>query len=87
MFFQSRSIRCYTPCSRVTGFTKNKNICDYDDIKNLYNLRSEMVHGRIEANPDSKENLNQLAKLEGIVVEVLGKMLLRQIYRLYGAVV
>jgi len=46
-----------------------------------------MVHGRIEANPDSKENLNQLAKLEGIVVEVLGKMLLRQIYRLYGAVV
>jgi len=51
--------------NRVNGTTK-------EDVGALYDLRSEMTHGRIEISDDPKENLQLLAELQHLLYNCLG---------------
>jgi len=72
-----------TICSRVTSFLADESICKYEDLEKLYNLRSAMVHDRMEVRPDPEENLNFLALLETVVTNVFRKFLTERIYQNY----
>lgn len=62
-----------------------------DQIKSIYKIRSDMVHGRIpytaaEDITRRKENLSRLAKLEGLVLACMERILEKKIYLKYKTV-
>jgi hypothetical protein len=78
-----------TICSRVSALLDSKPRCEYDNIKKLYDLRSEMVHGRIGANLDDvpeqdREKLEILHELEYVATECMKKILDDKIYLIYS---
>ena len=75
-----------TICSRVSKFLECKSRCEYKDIENLYNIRSEIIHGKIEANDNPRDNLTELHDLECVVTECMKKILDQKIYLIYGNV-
>jgi hypothetical protein len=60
----------------VNGTTK-------DDVGALYNLRSEMTHGRIVISDDPKNNLQLLAKLQQLLYSCLDIILDRKLFEHY----
>lgn len=72
-----------TICTRISNFLSPLPCCEYSDVEELYNIRSKMVHGRLEVGDDPDENLVKLHKLEYIVIECFKKMLNEEVYRIY----
>lgn len=73
-----------TICTRVNNYIKDPKIVTYQSVENLYNLRSDMVHGRIiTSNRSSSYNLVELKKLEDLAIHIISKMLLSQDYNYY----
>ena len=75
-----------TICSRVSSFLDNKTRCNCQDMNELYDLRSKIVHGRVAVKDEIKGQLPTLHELEYIVTECMKKMLDEKIYMLYGDV-
>jgi len=75
-----------TICSRVSKFLNSKEKCEYKDIYELYDLPSDMVHGRIVINDEPEQNLKQLHRLEYVVKECMKKMLTDKVYKIYDNV-
>lgn len=71
-----------TICKRVSCFLGSQARCGYSDIERLYNIRSELVHGRRKA-ADSDENLADTHELEFVVTECMKKVLAERIYLKY----
>ena len=69
-----------TICTRVSSILKSKPECKYDDIYQLYNIRSRIVHGDIEAKEEPTENLKRLQHLQYVVLECIKKLLNENIY-------
>ncbi len=73
-------------CSRVSKFLDNRLGYKYEDINELYALRSKIVHGRFKVEDEIKGQLNTLYKLQYVLVECMKKMLDKEIYRIYSDV-
>ena len=71
-----------TICKRVSGFLGSQPRCTYSDIERLYNIRSELVHGRRKA-ADSSDNLADTHELEFVVTECMKKVLADRTYLKY----
>lgn len=52
---------------RVSSLLGNRPRCTEADIKKLYQLRSDMTHGRVVVDDDAGKNLEQLGHLEFVV--------------------
>ena len=72
-----------TICSRVSKFLDCKPGYEYKDIKELYDLRSKIVHGKVIAEDEIKGQLNTLYKLQYVLVECMKKMLDEELYLIY----
>lgn len=75
-----------TICSRVSKFLGNKSGYEYNDINELYVLRSNITHGRVVVGDEIKGKLNTLYKLQYVLVECMKKMLDKEIYLIYSDV-
>jgi hypothetical protein len=75
-----------TICSRVSNFLNNKTRCKYQNIEDLYDLRSKIVHGRVIVDDEIKGHLATLHELEYVITECMKKMLDKKIYLIYGNV-
>jgi len=71
-----------TVCERVSAFLDSRPRARYADIQRLYNIRSELVHGRRRAS-ESAQNLADAHELEFIVTECMKKMLAERMYLKY----
>ena len=71
-----------TICKRASSFLGLQPRCTYSDIEKLYNIRSELVHGRREAS-ESGGNLANAHELEFVVTQCMKKMLSERIYLKY----
>lgn len=71
-----------TICSRVSKLLCEKDECKYENVERLYNIRSEIVHGRI-GEEHKEENLINLSKLEYVITECMKKILDEKIYLIY----
>jgi len=70
-------------CSRVSNFLGSKPGCTYEDIKELYGLRSNIAHGRVVVSDEIKGKLKTLYKLQYVIIECMKKMLNESIYTIY----
>ncbi|OHB73886.1 MAG: hypothetical protein A2Z25_10005 [Planctomycetes bacterium RBG_16_55_9] len=70
-------------CSRVSSFLNNKERCKYQNIEDLYDLRSKIVHGRVTVDDEIKGHLATLHELEYVITECMKKMLDEKIYLIY----
>jgi len=61
-----------TICKRVSSFLSSRPRCKHEDIERLYNIRSELVHGRRIAS-QSGDNLADIHELEYVVCEYMKK--------------
>ena len=75
-----------TICSRVSKFLGCKVRCEYKDIKNLYDLRSNIFHGRVEVEDEIKGHLTTLYELEHVLMECIKKILDEKTYAIYSDV-
>ena len=75
-----------TICSRVSKFLGNKSGYEYNDINELYVLRSNITHGRVVVGDEIKGKLNTLYKLQDVLVECMKKILDKEIYLIYSDV-
>jgi len=80
---ERRSGATDTICSRVSKFLNSKARCEYKDIEHIYDLRSQIVHGKIVANDDDRDNLSELLELEYVTAECMKKILDEEIYLKY----
>jgi Apea-like HEPN len=71
-----------TICQRASSFLGSQHRCTYSDIERLYNIRSELVHGRRKFSA-SHENLEDAHELEFVVTECMKKMLAERAYLKY----
>lgn len=72
-----------TICKRVSSFLGSRPRCKYEDVERLYNIRSELVHGRRVAS-QSADNLADTHELEYVVSECMKKILADRIYLKYS---
>jgi len=63
-----------TICERASAFVESRPRCTYADIQRLYDIRSELVHGRRKA-AQSGQNLADAHELEFLVAECMKKLL------------
>ncbi len=77
-----------TICSRVSAFLDSSPRCTYSDIEKLYNIRSELVHGKRKLSPEEApgQNLTDTHELEFVVTECMKKLLDERIYLKYANV-
>lgn len=71
-----------TVCERASAFLGSRSHCTYSDIERLYNIRSELVHGKRNATAGG-ENLADAHELEFVVTECMKKMLDERTYLKY----
>ena len=71
-----------TICKRASSFLDSQPRCTYSDIERLYNIRSELVHGRRRFSK-SGENLADAHELEFVVTQCMKRMLAERIYLKY----
>jgi hypothetical protein len=69
-------------CQRVSALLSSQPRCTFEDVKKLYKIRSELVHGRRKAT-GGDENLDDAHELEFVVTECMKKMLSERIYLKY----
>lgn len=72
-----------TICSRVSNFLDSKSGCMYNDIEELYVLRSNITHGRIVVSDEIKGKLQTLYKLQYVIIECMKKILNEDVYTIY----
>ena len=70
---------------RVSSLLDSKPKRTKEDIENLYDLRSEMTHGKIKASDDPGENMKKLYHLDSIVIECFRIMVDLKLYREYSS--
>ena len=71
-----------TVCKRASALLGAQPRCTESDIKTLYNIRSELLHGRRRATR-AGENLADAHELEFVVTECMKKMLAERVYLKY----
>jgi hypothetical protein len=69
-----------TICKRASCLLGSRPRCTYDDVERLYNIRSELVHGRRKAS----SHLAAAHELEYVVTECMKKVLADRIYLKYN---
>jgi hypothetical protein len=69
-----------TICRRVSSFLGSREGAKYEDIDQLYAIRSDIVHGRIVASEKPLENLKQLHRLQSVSLWCMEKILNDKIY-------
>lgn len=74
---------------RIQSFLKGEKGCGGDQIKRIYKIRSDMVHGRIQHTDKNdleqrKKNIDNLGKLEVVIFACLKKLLDDNIYTIYS---
>ena len=69
-------------CKRVSRFIDDINYNE-DKIRNIYNLRSDLIHGRITLDDKSENNIKKVSELEDLVIRIVEKILNEKIYLHY----
>lgn len=70
--------------TRVSSLLSSKPKCTESDIKDLYELRSRMTHGNIEASNAPGENLGKLNHLDFVTVECFRALAEEKRYKEYS---
>lgn len=70
--------------TRVSSLLGSQMRCTKKDLANLYKLRSDMTHGRLEASDDVGENLRSLEHLEFVAVHCFRELVKRNAYVHYA---
>lgn len=70
--------------TRVSSFLNSKPKCTKNEIEDLYDLRSRMTHGNIQASDDPGENLKELNHLEFIIIECFKEIVKGNFYKKYA---
>lgn len=75
-----------TVCERASQLLKDRPHCTFDEIRRLYDVRSEIVHGKIPTDGLGSFDCNiiAVAHAELILVEVMKKLIDDNIYPKYG---
>ena len=66
--------------TRVASFLGSADRCTKKDLEELYDLRSQMTHGRIAVGDDAGDNLAKLEHLEHVTNAAIRKLLESQQY-------
>jgi hypothetical protein len=69
--------------SRVSSLLGSQVRCTKKDVENLYDLRSEMTHGRLEVSDDPGENLRHLEHLEFVTIRCFRELARNNAYEHY----
>lgn len=69
--------------TRVSSLLESKPECTKSDIGNLYELRSRMTHGNIEASDEPGDNLKELNHLEFVTIECFRTLIEKNLYKNY----
>lgn len=74
-----------TICDRVSGFLEEYENCEYDDIENLYNVRSQIAHGKLPFDDLGGRDKKTIAAAhaEMVIVTALKKIIDAKIYTKY----
>lgn len=71
--------------NRVSSLLSSQTRCTKLDIEKLYEIRSKMVHGRLEASDDPGENLKYLEHLEYVTVRCFRELVNNKAYAHYAS--
>lgn len=74
-----------TIIKRAVAFINNPKLCSKNKLSKLYELRSDIVHGRISTNLDFKEKIKDLVSLQKIVLECYKKIIANDLIKIYSA--
>jgi len=69
---------------RVSSLLKSRPQCAKANVEGLYELRSEMTHGRIMVSDDAGDNLKKLEHLEFVTVQCYRELVRQGAYRHYA---
>lgn len=72
-----------TIIKRAVAFIDNPQLCSKNKLSKLYELRSDIVHGRIRMNLDFKEKIKDLVFLQKIVLECYKKIITSDLRNIY----
>lgn len=67
-------------CQRTSSLLASRERCAKQDIEKLYDLRCDIVHGRIEFDSKESNNLQELAHLEFIVTQCFRELITQEHY-------
>lgn len=70
--------------TRVSSLLGSRDRCTKADLENLYKLRSDMTHGRIEVGDDARKNLESLEHLEFVAVHCFRELVKKKAYVRYA---
>lgn len=73
-----------TITTRISSLLNSKPKCSRDDIGELYNHRSRIMHGNIQARNDAAENLSILHHLDTVTVECFKALINQKLYKEYS---
>lgn len=86
---EGRTAMTKTICSRTAGYLFGKLQTSYSEVLGLYDLRSEIPHGKISLEMDLRptENVEKLYRIQEITNAIFKDMLITQYYEKYADVV
>lgn len=70
-----------TICQRASTLLNSSDKCTKQDIEKLYDLRCDIVHGRIDFNDQQRNNLDELAHLEYVITQCFRKLTADENYK------
>ena len=70
--------------TRVSSLLSSKAKCTKDDISELYDLRSRIMHGNIKASDEPGDELKKLNHLDFLTVECFKAIADRKLYKEYS---
>jgi 2-methylcitrate dehydratase len=69
---------------RLRGLIKDSDICSKTKLEKLYNLRSNIIHGRVVENTDFEEHKSELNDLQMIVLTAFNKIISTDFSSIYS---
>ena len=70
-------------CRRVTNFVADQSVCTKEEMVELYDTRSLLVHGKLQAG-NAAENLSLLARMEKVAIACFCKMIRENTFSFYA---
>lgn len=68
-------------CQRTSSLLDSCERCTRHDIEKLYDLRCDIVHGRIDFNDQQRNNLDELAHLKFVTTQCFRKLIADENYK------
>lgn len=74
-----------TITTRVSNFLNSKKGCSKEEIEELYDIRSRIMHGNMKIKRSPKENLASLHHLETVTISCFKKIVNEKVYEHFGS--